>query len=67
MLSSHLLSFPDCSNQERVDETVGKDFADHRERNPSKVITMTDVTNTLLMMFGKDSDDQHMITNPGSD
>ena len=30
-------SFPDCSDQERVDETVGKDFAHYRERNPSQV------------------------------
>ena len=40
---------------------MGKDFADHRERNPSQVITMTDVTNTFLMTFGKDSDDQHVM------
>ena len=46
-------SFPDCSDQERVDETVGKDFAHYRERNPPQVIIIIFLWLLHTMTIGK--------------
>ena len=48
VISFILFSSTDCGNQEWVDEAVGEDFADHRERNSSQVSCLK----SLNLAFG---------------